>query len=186
MVEWDGFQLSLGSEGLEFLWVGAGIFEVRPSHCVSASLRRPSAGRAGHEMEFRFRFPGGASGTKTAEVRVDVPPHKVEQAGHFMAVLWRDHSVPDLPEGGGADVPVASAAAPAAVAHLDAAPAPDRHPDLHPDKDPDAGPALGTASDAVELERVPDGRREWILSPAGERSEELFADVMARQASSAG
>ncbi|MFE6058202.1 hypothetical protein [Streptomyces sp. NPDC056431] len=172
-MEWDGFRLSLGSEGLEFLWIGAGIFEVRVSHCASASLRHPSATRAGHELEFRLRFPGGASGTKTAEVRVDVPPHKVEQVEHFMAVLWRDHSVPDLPEGVGTDVPVAAAAPPAAV-----------HTDPAPDPGPDPDAATEAASDAVELERVPEGRREWILSPAGERSEELFVDVMARLANS--
>ncbi|MGW2304864.1 hypothetical protein [Streptomyces sp. NPDC001809] len=180
-MEWDGFRLSLTSEGLvELQWIGAGVLEARPSHCTSASLRTPSATRPGHELDFRFRFPGGATGTKSVWVRVDVPLPMVDQVGRLMAVLWRDYSVPDLPEetgpaaearGAGAGAPVPAAAAVAAAASAPAVVEP-------------ADPAPGAAAETAELERVPKGSVEWILSPAGERSEELFADVMERLASS--
>ncbi|TXS19449.1 hypothetical protein EAO70_11840 [Streptomyces sp. adm13(2018)] len=175
-MEWDGFRLSLTAEGLlELQWIGAGVLEARPSHCASASLRAPSATRPGHELEFRFRFPGGATGTKSVWVRVDVPLALVDLVGRFMAVLWRDYSVPDLPEetGPSAEVRGAGAAAPGPAAAAPPSPAVTEAAD----------PAPGAAEPA-ELERVPEGSVEWILSPAGERSEELFADVMERLASS--
>ncbi|MFG3490726.1 hypothetical protein [Streptomyces sp. NPDC047972] len=179
-MEWDGFTLSLTSEGLvELQWIGAGVLEAKPSHCTSASFRPPSATRPGHELDFRFRFPGGASGTKTAWVRVDVPPAMVDQVRRFMAVLWRDYSVPDLPEESGPAAEArgggTGAGVPAAAAVVAAPPPAVVEP---------ADPAPGAATEAVELERVPEGSVAWILSPAGERSEELFADVMERLASS--
>ncbi|MFC9797263.1 hypothetical protein ACFVJI_32070 [Streptomyces sp. NPDC127584] len=177
-MEWDGFRLSLTSEGLlELHWIGAGVLEARPSHCASASLRTPSATRPCHELDFRFRFPGGATGTKSVSVRVDVPLPLVDLVGQFMAVLWRDHSVPDLPEetGPAAEVRGAGAAAPVPASVAAAPPS--------PAEAEAADPAPGAAEPA-ELERVPEGSVEWILSPAGERSEELFADVMERLASS--
>jgi hypothetical protein len=42
------------------------------------------------------------------------------------------------------------------------------------------------AAEDAELGRVPVESREWIVAPAGEASEELFRDVMARVAGDSG
>ncbi|MEU9294781.1 hypothetical protein [Streptomyces sp. NPDC048266] len=163
-LEWDGFHLTLGRDGLQFVWGGRSIFEAGVTDCVSASLRHPKEAGEGHRLVFRFRFPGAAAGTESVVIRVDVPPAAVEQAQRFVGVLWRDYSVPDQADaereaeaGGepekGAEEETAAGAGPGAVAE--------------------------TTSDAPELARVPGGRG-WIVNPVGPRSEELFRDVMAR------
>ncbi|MFB7587627.1 hypothetical protein [Streptomyces sp. NPDC056169] len=207
-LEWDGFRLSLARDGLEFLWVGGGVLEVRVSHCASASLHPPTKERESHRLDFRFRFPAGAAGTDPAVVRLDVPPGQVEQARRFLRVLWDDYSVPDRPEdeagsgpgagagsgtGTGAGSRAGSGSRPVALALALAEPVTEAAPEENPDTAP--GTAPNTAAEAApskaepetepepELGRVPEGPA-WIVNHVGPRSDELFRDVMARPANS--
>ncbi|MEU2117176.1 hypothetical protein ABZ567_16325 [Streptomyces sp. NPDC016459] len=169
-LEWDGFHLSLGRDGLQFVWIGRSVFEAGTTDCVSVSLREPKAAGEAHRLVFRFRFPGIAVGTESVVIRVDVPPGAVERARRFVTMLRSDYSVPDE-----------------AAAHGEAKPA------IEGEAGAGEGPVSGvdtrkateteTAPDEAELERVPGGPA-WIVNRVGPRSEELFRDVMARPVNS--
>ncbi|MGA5196657.1 hypothetical protein [Streptomyces exfoliatus] len=176
-LEWDGFRVSLGREGLEFAWIGAGVFEVRVTHCVTATLHDPTATRPGHALEFRFRFPGGPSGPKSVTVSVDVPPGEVEPVRRFLAMLWRDHSVPDRAEDASPSV-----AEEERGVGVGSDTDPSTGTGMATDVDTDTDPATGAASGEAELERVPEDAPGWIVSPVGPRSQELFLHVMAHPA----
>jgi hypothetical protein len=163
-LEWDGFHLTLGRDGLQFVWVGRCIFEAGVTDCVSASLRRPKEAGEGHRLVFRFRFPGVAAGTESVVIRVDVPPAALEPAQRFVTMLWRDHSVPDQAE---------------AEMEAEAEGEPEEGAEEGTAADAGPGTVAETTPDAPELARVPEGR-DWIVNPVGPRSEELFRDVMAR------
>ncbi|MER5206250.1 hypothetical protein [Streptomyces sp. NPDC002825] len=151
--------------GLEFSWPGGGVFEVQSAHCVSASLH-PSDDREGRRLVFEFAFRGGAPTESALALRAEVPPGRLEDAERFVDALWSEHSIPDHPASG-----TKRHEGPAVVAVAPAAPAPAPAPVPVPAPAPSAGEAV--------LERVPEGR-DWIVSPVGPRSEELFRDVMAR------
>ncbi|WP_369147184.1 hypothetical protein [Streptomyces sp. R44] len=176
-LEWDGFRLALGREGLEFAWAGGGFFEAGVTSCVSTSLRRPSRPDECHRLDFRFRFPGTAPGAESAVIHVDVPPGAVEQAQRLQDLLWRDYSVMVDEDGPGpeaeTEADVESEGDPGAAAEAEEA----------PETDADTGPAREGTSVPAELGRVPN-TNAWIISPAMARSEELFQDVMARLANS--
>ncbi|MFF5425673.1 MULTISPECIES: hypothetical protein [unclassified Streptomyces] len=208
-LEWSGFRLSLGRDGLmEFAWIGEGVFETRVSRCVSAVLHPPRDAREDHRLVLRFRFPDagalappvagvGADGAESLVVRVDVPRGAVERTRSFLRLLWDDFSVP-YGEGAG---PAAAGAAPRAdpVPVPGAAPAggaagavredvraravdPVGKERLRAPASPGGAPAKeGVPPAEPELERVPEDPA-WIVSPAGPGSEELFRDVMARPA----
>ncbi|MFD3568871.1 hypothetical protein [Streptomyces sp. NPDC058667] len=175
-LEWDGFHLSLGRDGLQFVWIGRSVFEAGTTDCVSVSLREPKAAGEAHRLVFRFRFPGVALGTESVVIRVDVPPGAVEQARRFVTMLWSDYSVPDE-AGAHGEAKTAIGAEAGAGAGAGAG----------------EGTVSGvgtrkateteTAPDEAELERVPGGPA-WIVNHVGPRSEELFRDVMARPVNS--
>ncbi|MGW5776709.1 hypothetical protein [Streptomyces sp. NPDC003863] len=174
-LEWDGFRLALGREGLVFTWPGGGCFEAGVTHCVSASLRRPRQTPEGHRLVFRFHFPGTAADAESVVIRTDVPPGEVEQARRFRDLLWREYGVPDEPDTE-AETEVEGAPEAERVAE-----ATEPGAEEEPDTDADAGAAAEAATVRAELGRVPD-TSAWIISPAGVRSDELFQDVMARLA----
>ncbi|MFF0478165.1 hypothetical protein [Streptomyces sp. NPDC004284] len=179
-LEWDGFRLALGPEGLQFAWAGSGFFEAGVTYCVSTSLRRPEPPAEHHRLVFRFRFPGTAPGGESAVIHVDVPPGAVEQAERFQNLLWQEYSVmvePDTETEPGAEVEPGAEAEPEGDTEAAA------EAEETPDTDADAGAAQEEASAPAELGRIPD-THAWIISPAQERSEELFQDVMARLANS--
>ncbi|MER7621589.1 hypothetical protein [Streptomyces sp. NPDC126503] len=209
-LEWSGFRLSLGRDGLlEFTWIGEGVFEARVTRCVSAALHPPRDAREDHRLVLRFRFPDagalappvagvGAEGTESLVVRVDVPRGAVERTRSFLRLLWEEFSVP-YGEGTG---PAAAGPAPRAA---DPAPVPGGAPaggaagdvreEVRVRAAAEAGkerltapvpPAGAPAEEAgtpaePELERVPEDPA-WIVSPAGAGSEELFRVVMAHPA----
>ncbi|MFE2559260.1 hypothetical protein ACFXGT_25170 [Streptomyces sp. NPDC059352] len=201
-LEWDGFRLSLGREGLAFTWAGGGFFEAGVAGCVSASLRHPKEAGEGHRLVFRFRFPGIAAGTESVVIRADVPVGKVEQAQRLVGVLWRDYGVPDE-----ADAEAEAKAETDAVTGTARAPATVTVTDGHTGPGPGTGIGIGigigidtgidtdtgihagagtvpeAASVEAELERTPNAPG-WIVSPAGPGSRELFRAVMERPANS--
>lgn len=200
-LEWDGFRLSLGSDGLlEFAWIGGGIFEARVTNCLSASLRHPKEAGERHRLVFRFRFPGIAAGTESVVIRADVPPGKVEQTQRLLALLWRDYGVPDQADAEveAETVAVSETAQPPVTATVTDGrthPGPGLVAASGTDDGPGTNTGIGAGTDAgtvpeaasdeagAELERTPDARG-WIVSPAGPGSEELFRAVMARPANS--
>ncbi|WP_405858642.1 hypothetical protein OG361_30620 [Streptomyces sp. NBC_00090] len=190
-LEWDGFRLSLGSDGLlEFTWIGGGIFETRVTNCLSASLRHPKEAGGSHRLVFRFRFPGIATGSESVVIRADVPVGKVDQAQRLVGVLWRDYGVPDEADAkADAETVTVSgtARAPVTVTATDGHTGTGHGLDTDTRTGIDAGPGAGAvpeaASDEAELERTPDAPG-WIVSPAGPGSRELFRAVMERPANS--
>ncbi|KOX31602.1 MULTISPECIES: hypothetical protein [unclassified Streptomyces] len=189
-LEWDGFRLFLGSEGLVFSWAGGGYLEAGATNCVSALIHPPGEAGGRHRLVFRFRFPGTAAGAESVVVRVDVPPGMVDPAQRFVDLLWREYSVPDragTEDGAGAGPEPAAEAGPGIPFGTEEAPATTTdagtgtEPEPEPGSEGEAG--AGAVTGEAELARVPDAPG-WIVSPAGPRSEELFRDVMTRPANS--
>ncbi|MFJ3538285.1 hypothetical protein ACIPQA_22770 [Streptomyces sp. NPDC090109] len=185
-LEWDGFRLFLGSEGLVFTWAGGGYLEAGATNCASALIHPPREAGGRHRLVFRFRFPGAGAGAESLVVRVDVPPGMVDPAQRFVDLLWREYSVPDragAEDEAGARPGPSAEVGPGRLFGTEEAPATDAgtEPESKPGAEGEAG--AGTVTGEAELARVPDAPG-WIVSPVGPRSEELFRDVMTRPANS--
>lgn len=91
---WPYFTLKNNGAQLEFEWQGAGVMEFHIDRCVSAALRPQGHDRA---VQLVFQFSTAKPNASDLVVtRIDVPEQNLRDTERFLAVLRRDHEVPDL------------------------------------------------------------------------------------------
>ncbi|MFC9605933.1 hypothetical protein ACFTTN_20995 [Streptomyces niveus] len=90
---WPYFTLKNNGGQLEFEWQGAGVMEFHIDRCVSAALRPQGHDRA-VQLVFQFNI-AEPNASDLVETRIDVPAQNVRETERFLAVLRRDHKVPD-------------------------------------------------------------------------------------------